>query len=53
MKSLLDKISRRIIDIRYQAVHKKMMAEIDMTQLEPLNTEDEILAAAVSICQKK
>jgi hypothetical protein len=47
-----NKITRTIVDIRYQAVHAQMMAEMNIEHLEPLETEDELLTAAVKICNK-
>jgi hypothetical protein len=54
MKSLIDGIARTIVDVQYQVAHAQVVAEMNIEHLkEPLDTEDEILAAAVNICNKK
>jgi hypothetical protein len=53
MKLLIDNIARTIVDVRYQTAHAQLMAEMNIDHLEALNTEDDILAAAVNICKKK
>jgi hypothetical protein len=54
MKSLIDGIDRTIIDVQYQVVHAQVMAEMNIEHLKNLlDTEDDILAAAVNICNKK
>jgi predicted transcriptional regulator len=53
MKLLMDNIARNIVNSQYQAVHTQMMAEMNIDHLEPLDTEDDILATAVNICKKK
>ncbi len=49
----MDKVTRAIIDVQYQTAHDRAMAEMQIEYLEPLTTEDNILAAAVSISKKK
>ena len=53
MQLLMDKVGRAIIDVQYQAAHERAMAEMQIEYLEPLTTEDDILAAAVNISKKK
>jgi hypothetical protein len=53
MKLLMDNIARTIVDVQYQAAHAQIMAEMNIEHLEPLDTEDDILATAVNICKKK
>jgi predicted transcriptional regulator len=53
MKLLMDNISRTIVDVQYQAAHTQIIAEMNIDHLEPLDTEDDILATAVNICKKK
>jgi predicted transcriptional regulator len=53
VKLLMDKVTRAIIDVQYQTVHDQAMAEMQIEHLEPLTTEDDILAAAINISKKK
>jgi hypothetical protein len=54
MKSLINGITRTIVDVQYQTAHAQLMAEMNIEHLkEPLDTEDDILAAAVNICNKR
>jgi predicted transcriptional regulator len=53
MKLLMDNIARTIVDVQYQTAHAQLMAEMNIEHLEPLSTEDDILAAAVNICKQK
>jgi hypothetical protein len=54
LKTLMDKMARTIIDAQYQAAHAQvMMAEMQIEHLEPLDTEDKILASAVNLTQHK
>jgi hypothetical protein len=53
LKTLMDKMARTIIDAQYQAAHAQVMTEMQIEQLEPLGTEDEILAAAVNLTKHK
>jgi predicted transcriptional regulator len=53
MKALMDNIARTIVDAQYQAVHTQVMEQMQIEHLEPLNTEDDLLAAAVNITKRK
>jgi predicted transcriptional regulator len=53
MKALMDNITRTIIDAQYQTAHAQVIAQMQIEHLEPLTTEDDILAAAVSITNQK
>jgi predicted transcriptional regulator len=53
LKTLMDKMARTIIDAQYQASHAQVMAEMQIEHLEPLSTEDEILAVAVNLTKHK
>jgi predicted transcriptional regulator len=53
MKALMDNIARTIVDAQYQAAHTQVMEQMQIEHLEPLNTEDDLLAAAVNITQRK
>ncbi len=46
-------MARTIIEAQYQAAHVKVMAEMQIEHLEPLNTEAEILAAAVNLTKHR
>lgn len=46
-------MARTIIDAQYQAAHAQVMAEMQIEHLEPLDTEDKILATAVNLTQHK
>ena len=53
MKVVMDKIARTIIDAQYQIAHAQAIAEMQIEHLEPLETEDDILAAAVNMTRQK
>lgn len=53
MKVVMDKIARTIIDAQYQIAHTQLIAEMQIQHLEPLETEDDILAAAVNMIDRK
>ena len=53
MKVVMDKIARTIIDAQYQTAHAQAIAQMQIEHLEPLETEDDILAAAVNITRQK
>ncbi|WP_309734649.1 hypothetical protein [Chamaesiphon sp. OTE_75_metabat_556] len=53
LKTLMDKMARTIIDAQYQAAHTQVIAEMQIEQLEPLSTEEEILAAAANVSRQK
>jgi hypothetical protein len=53
MKALMDNIARTIVDAQYQAAHTQVMEQMQIEHLEPLNTEDDLLAAAVNITKRK
>lgn len=53
MKALMDNIARTIVDARYQIAHDRVIAEMNIEHLEPLATEDDILAAAVNLTERK
>jgi predicted transcriptional regulator len=44
-----DKIARTLLDARYQITHSQLIEEINSDQIEPLETEDDFLNAAVAI----
>jgi hypothetical protein len=44
---------RQNIDAEYKLIHAKVMAEMQIDHLEPLTTEEEILAAAIEITKRK
>lgn len=44
---------RQSLDAEYELIHAKVMAEMQIDHLEPLTTEEEILAAAVEITKRK
>jgi hypothetical protein len=44
---------RQSIDAKYKLIHAKVMAEMQIDHLEPLTTEEEILAAAIEITKRK
>jgi hypothetical protein len=50
---LIDKISRTIVDLQYETAHEQAIAQMQLEHLEPLATEDDILAAAVRITKSK
>jgi predicted transcriptional regulator len=53
MKALMDNIARTIVDAQYQSAHTQVMEQMQIEHLEPLNTEDDLLAAAVKITKRK
>jgi hypothetical protein len=53
MKALMDNIARTIVDAQYQAAHTQVVEQMQIEHLEPLNTEDDLLAAAVNITKRK
>ena len=53
MKTLIDNIVRMIVAARYRAAHQRVIAEMKIEHLEPLVTEDDILAAAVNLTKRK
>jgi predicted transcriptional regulator len=53
LKTLMDKMARTIMDVQCQAVHAQVIAEMQIEHLEPLGTEDDILAAAVNLTKHK
>jgi predicted transcriptional regulator len=53
MKALMDNIARMIVDTRFQIAHDRLIAEMNIEHLEPLATEDDFLAAAVSLTDRK
>jgi predicted transcriptional regulator len=53
MKVVMDKIARTIIDAQYQTAHAQLIAEMQIEHLEPLETEDDILTAAVNMTNRK
>lgn len=44
---------RQSIHAEYELIHAKVMAEMQIGHLEPLTTEEEILAAAIRITKRK
>jgi hypothetical protein len=44
---------RQSLNAEYELIHAKVMAEMQIDHLEPLTTEEEILAAAVEITKRK
>ena len=53
MKVVMDKIARTIIDAQYQTAHAQVIAKMQIEHLEPLETEDDILATAVKMTRQK
>jgi predicted transcriptional regulator len=53
LKTLMDKMARSIIDAQYQAAHAQVIAEMQIEHLEPLDTEDEIMVAAINLTKHK
>jgi acyl-coenzyme A thioesterase PaaI-like protein len=53
MKALMDNIARMIVAACYQIAHDRVIAEMNIEHLEPLVTEDDILAAAVNLTERK
>ena len=53
MKALMDSIARTILDAQYQATHAQVMEQMQIEHLEPLETEDDLLTAAVKITKRK
>jgi len=53
MKVVMDKIARTIVDAQYQTAHAQLIAEMQIEHLEPLETEDDLLATAVNITKRK
>jgi predicted transcriptional regulator len=53
LKTLIDKISRTIVDLQYETVREQAIAQMQLEHIEPLATEDDILAAAVRITKSK
>jgi hypothetical protein len=49
----MNNTAKTTIDVQYKNVHAQMMAEMNVEHLEPLNTEDEILTAAIKICKTR
>jgi hypothetical protein len=45
--------ARTIVDAQYQSAHTQVMEQMQIEHLEPLNTEDDLLAAAVNITKRK
>ena len=46
-------IARMPVNARYQIAHDKVIAEMNIEHLEPLTTEDDILAAATRLTKRK
>lgn len=44
---------RQNLNVEYELIHAKVMAEMQIDHLEPLTTEEEILAAAIEITKRK
>jgi hypothetical protein len=53
MKASIDNILRMIVAARYRAAHKRAIAEMNIEHLEPFVTEDDFLAAAVNLTERK
>jgi hypothetical protein len=53
MKTLMDKMARTIVDAQYQIAHDRVVAQMQIEQLEPLTTEDDLLSTAVNLTKHK
>jgi predicted transcriptional regulator len=53
MNTLMDTIARTIIEAQYQAAHTQVIEQMQIEHLEPLETEDDLLTAAVKITKRK
>ena len=53
MKMLMDQMARTIVDAQYQVAHGRVVAEMQIEQLEPLTTEDDLLSTAVNLTKRK
>ncbi len=53
MKALIDNIVRMVVAARYRAAHDRVIADMNIEYLEPLVTEDDFLAAAVNLTERK
>ena len=53
MKTLMDNIARIIVAACYQIAYDRLIAEMKIEHLEPLVTEDDFLAAAVNLTERK
>ena len=53
MKVVMDKIAHTIIDAQYQTAHAQAISQMQIEHLEPLETEDDILSAAVNMTKQK
>jgi predicted transcriptional regulator len=49
LAQVTDKITHTLLDARYQITHSQLMSEMDISHLEPLETEDDFLTTAISI----
>ncbi len=49
LKTLMEQMARTIIDAQYQAAHVQVINQMQIEHLEPLSTEDDLLAAAVNL----
>jgi predicted transcriptional regulator len=49
MAQVKDKIARTLLDARYQITHRQLIEEIESEYLEPLETEDDFITAAIAI----
>ncbi len=53
IKTLMDRMARTIVDAQYQIAHDRVVAEMQIEQLEPLITEDDLLSTAVNLTKHK
>ena len=53
MKTLMDRMAQTIVDAQDQIAHDRVMAEMQIEQLETLTTEDDLLSTAVNLTKRK
>lgn len=53
IKTLMARMARTIVDTQYQIAHDRVVAEMQIEQLEPLTTEDDLLSTAVNLTKRK
>ena len=46
-------MARTIVDVQYQIAHDLVVTQMQIEQLEPLTTEDDLLSTAVNLNKRK
>jgi predicted transcriptional regulator len=50
-QEVIEQITRSLVNMQYEISQRKIVEQMDIESLEPLETEDDILAAAVKLSE--